>query len=181
MDIEWNQLKIREFSSDSAKASGCRSTPTVGPRALFGQWFQKLVEPGKAYCAVYRTELCYSDRGAVVFTRHANSEAHQQKLQAESSDSTLPWVEWCLLIRVIICWTHPLHQRLFTGQLMAVLSSATWGPTIAHVNLTAVKSCFETILLQILQAQHFQEAFFIIDKLFLTFGGRTVISALIVW
>ena len=85
-----NQLEIGEFSSDSAKASGCRSTPTVGPHARFGQWFRKLVEPGKAYCAVYQTELCYSDRGAVVFTRHANSEAHQQKLQAESSDSTLP-------------------------------------------------------------------------------------------
>uniref|UniRef100_UPI003AF871A9 hypothetical protein n=1 Tax=Thiolapillus sp. TaxID=2017437 RepID=UPI003AF871A9 len=28
-----------------------------------------------------------------------------------------------------------------------------------HVSLTTVKSCFETILLQNLQAQHFQEAF----------------------
>ena len=34
MDIEWNQLEIGEFSSDSAKASGCRSTPTVGPTCL---------------------------------------------------------------------------------------------------------------------------------------------------
>ena len=90
MDIEWNQLEIGEFSSDSTKASGCRSTPTVGPHARFGQWFRKLVEPGKAYCAVHRTELCYSDRGAVVFTRHAISEAHQQKLRAKFSDSTLP-------------------------------------------------------------------------------------------
>ena len=80
MDIEWNQLEIGEFSSDSAKASGCRSTLTVGPRVRFGRWFRKLVEPGKAYCIVYRTELCYSDRGAVVFMRHANSEAHRQKL-----------------------------------------------------------------------------------------------------
>ena len=90
MDIEWDQLEIREFSSDSAKASGCRSTLTVGPRVRFGRWFRKLVEPGKAYCIVYQTELCYADRGAVVFTSHANSEAHQQKLRAESSDSTLP-------------------------------------------------------------------------------------------
>ena len=50
-----------------------------------------------------------------------------------------------------------------------------------HVSLTTVKSCFATILLQNLQAQHFHEAFFIIDKLFITCGGRTVISALIVW
>ena len=135
MDIEWNQLKIREFSSDSAKASGCRSTPTAGPQARFGRWFQKLVEPGKAYCIVYRTELCYADRGAVVFTSHANSEAHQQKLRAESSDSTLPWVEWCQLIRVTICWTHLLHLRLFTGQLMAVSNSATWWPTTAHMSV----------------------------------------------
>ena len=90
MDIEWNQLEIREFSSDSTRASGCRSTPTVGLLARFGRWFQKLVEPGKAYCIVCQTELCYAFRGAVFFTRHANSKAHQQKLQAESSDSTLP-------------------------------------------------------------------------------------------
>ena len=80
MDTEWNQLEIGEFSSDISKASGCRSTPTGGPRARFGRLFQKLVEPGNAYCTVYRTELRYSDRGAVVFTRHANSEAHQRKL-----------------------------------------------------------------------------------------------------
>ena len=135
MDIEWNQLKIGEFSSHSAMASGWRSTLTVGPHARFGRWFGKLLEPGKAYCTVYQTELCYSDRGAVVFTRHANSEAHQQKLRAESSDSTLPWVEWCLLIRVIICWTHLLHWRLFTGQLMSVLNSATWWPTTAHISV----------------------------------------------
>ena len=65
MDIEWNQLEIREFSSDSTRASGCRSTPTVGPRARFGRWFQKLVEPGKAYCIVCQTELCYAFRGAI--------------------------------------------------------------------------------------------------------------------
>ena len=135
VDIEWNQLEIWEFSSDSAKASGCRSTPTAGPCARFGRWFRKLVEPGKVYFTVYRTELCYSDRGAIVFTRHANSEAHQQKLRAKSSDSTLPWVEWCLLIRVIICWTHLLHRRLFTGQRMAVLNSATWWPTTAHMSV----------------------------------------------
>ena len=49
-----------------------------------------------------------------------------------------------------------------------------------HISRTTVKSCFETILLKNLQEQHFQESF-IIDKLFITFGGRTVISALIVW
>ena len=79
-------------------------------------------------CAMWTEELLF-------FTRHANSEAHQQKLRAESSDSTLPWVEWCLLIRVIICWTHLLHQRLFTGQLMAVLNSATWWSTTAHLSV----------------------------------------------
>ena len=135
INTEWNQLEIREFSSDSTKASGCRFTLTVGPLARFGQWFWKLVEPSKAYCIVCRTELCYADREAVVFMRHANSEAHQQTLRARFSDSTLPWVEWCLLIRVIICWTHLLHWRLFTGRLMAVLNSATWWPTTAHMSV----------------------------------------------
>ena len=108
MDIEWNHLEIR-------KALGCRSTPTVGLCVRVGRWFQKLVGPGKAHCIVCRTELCYVDRVAVVFMRHANSEAHQQKLWAESSNYTLPWVEWCLLIHGIIYWTHLLHLRLFTG------------------------------------------------------------------
>ena len=67
MDIEWNQLEIREFFFDSAKASGCRSTPTVGPHVRFGWWFRKLAEPGKRYCIVCQTELCYADRGAVFF------------------------------------------------------------------------------------------------------------------
>ena len=74
VDIEWNQLEIGELTSDSAKASGCRSTPTVGPRVRCGRWLRKLVEPGKVYCIVYRTELCYADRGAVVFMSHANSD-----------------------------------------------------------------------------------------------------------
>ena len=39
IDVELNQLEIREFSSDSTKASGCRFTLTVGPLARFGQWF----------------------------------------------------------------------------------------------------------------------------------------------
>ena len=122
MDIEWNQLKIREFFLTAPRLQAvCRSTPTVGPCVCFGRWFRKLVEPGKVYCIVYGTELCYADRGAVVFTRHVNSEVRQQKLRAESSDSTLRSVEWCQLIRVIICWTHLSHWRLFTGQLMAVL------------------------------------------------------------
>ena len=135
MDIEWIQLEIGEFSLDSAKASGCKSTPTVSPRARFGQWFWKLVEPGKAYCIVCWTELCYADREAVVFMRHANSEAHQQTLRARFSDSTLPWVEWCQRIHVIIYWTHLLHLRLFTGQLVAVLTSATLWPTTAHMSV----------------------------------------------
>ena len=145
MDIEWNQLEIKRIFFDSAKALGCRSTPTVGPRARFGWWFRKFVEPGKVYFTVYQTELCYSDRGAIVFTRHANSEAHQQKLWADSSDSTLPWVEWCLLIRVIICWTHLLHRRLFTGQRLALLNSATWWPTTAHMSGLVLKLYFYRI------------------------------------
>ena len=125
-------------------------TPTVGPRARFGWWFQKLVEPGKACCIVYRTELCYSDRGAVVFTKHASSYAHQQKFWAESSDSILPWLEWCLIIYVIICWTHLLHWRLFTVQLMAVLNSATWWSTTARMSVLrqwslVLKLCFYRI------------------------------------
>ena len=78
MDIEWNQLEIREFSLNSTKASGCRSTVTLGLRICCGGWCGKLVEPGKTYCVsiVCRTELCYADRGAVVVTRHASSEAH---------------------------------------------------------------------------------------------------------
>ena len=179
IDIEWNQLEIREFSSDSTRASGCRSTPTVGPHARFGGWFQKLVKPGKAFCTVYQTELCYSDRGAVVFTRHANSEAHQQTFRAESSGSTLPWVEWCLLIHVIICWSHLLHRRLFTGQLRAVLNSATWWPTTAHMSVLQQSSLvLKLYFYRICKHSTFKRLF---HKLFLTFDGRTVFSTLIVW
>ena len=67
MNIEWNQLEIGEFSSDSAEASGCRSTPTVGPRVRFGRWFRKLVERAKRTalftelsCAVRTEELSFS-------------------------------------------------------------------------------------------------------------------------
>ena len=107
----------------------------MGPRARFGWWFRKFVEPGKAYCIVCRTELCYSDRGAVVFTRHANSEAHQQKLRAVfrlylALSGMMPAYS-CNHI----CWTQLLHLRLFTGQLMAVLNSATWWPTTAHMSV----------------------------------------------
>ena len=82
IDVEWNQLEVGEFSSDSDEASGCRFALTVGPCVRFGRWFRKHVEPGKVYCVVCRTELCYANREAVVFTRLSNSEAHQQKLGA---------------------------------------------------------------------------------------------------
>ena len=55
-----------------------------------------------------------------------------------------------------ICWTQLLHLRLFTGQLMAALTSATWWRMAAHMSVLW-QSCFETMLLQ--QAEHFQEAF----------------------
>ena len=138
MDIERNQLEIGEFSSDSAKASGCRSTPTVGPRARFGRWFRELVEPGKAYllrCLPNWAVLCGQRRWSFHETCQFWSKRTNRNFETESSDSTSPWVEWCLLIRVIICWTHLLHQRLFTGQLRAVLNSATWWPTTAHVSV----------------------------------------------
>ena len=93
MDIPWNQLEIGEFFSDNAKASGCRSTPKLGPHVRFRRWFQKLVEPSKAFCIVFGTELCYADRGALVFTSHANSEVHQQKF-FEPSLQILPCLEW---------------------------------------------------------------------------------------
>ena len=67
MDIEWNQFEIEQFSSDSAMASGCRSTPTVGPRVRFGRWFRKLVERAKRTalftelsCAIRTEELLFS-------------------------------------------------------------------------------------------------------------------------
>ena len=49
-------------SSDIAKALGCTSTPTVGPRVRFGQWFRKLVEPGKVYCIAMRIEELFFSR-----------------------------------------------------------------------------------------------------------------------
>ena len=76
--------------------------------------------------------------------------------------------------------THLLHLRLFVGQLMAVLTSATRWPTAAHVSVLrqsshVLKLCCYTVL----ASTTLSRGFFIINKLFITFGGRTVISALI--
>ena len=93
MDTEWNQFEIGEFSSDRAKALGCRSTPTVGSCARFGRWFRKLAEPGKAYGIVCRTELCYADRGAPILK--CTNRNFEQILQI------LPCLEWndaCLFV-----------------------------------------------------------------------------------
>ena len=63
---------------------------------------------------------------------------------------------------------------------MAVSNFATWWPTTAHVSLTTVKSCFETTVTESASTA-LSRGFFIIDKLFITFDGRTAISGLIVW
>ena len=67
MDIERNQLEIGEFSSDSAKASGCRSTPTVGPCVHFGGGSENLWSRAKhaalfteLSCAIRTEELLFA-------------------------------------------------------------------------------------------------------------------------
>ena len=153
--------KSREFSSDSAKALGCRSTPTVGPRARFGWWFRKFVEPGKAYCIVCRTELCYSDRGAVVFMRHANSDR-------SAPTETLSRVFRFYLALSGMMPAYSCNHMLDSSVAPTIIYWTAYGCikfcnlvtyNYTLVSLTTVKSCFETILLQNLQAQHFQEAF----------------------
>ena len=49
-----------------------------------------------------------------------------------------------------------------------------------RVSLMTVKSCLETAV-TVLASTALSRGFFIVDKLFIIFVGRTVISALIVW
>ena len=109
---------------------------TVGPCARFGRWFWKLVELGKVYCIVCWTELCYANRGAFFFHEtcqfwSAPTETLSRVFRFYLAFSGMMPAYSCN----IICWTHPLHLRLFTGQLMAVLISATWWPTTAHMSV----------------------------------------------
>ena len=160
MDIEWNQLKIGEFSLDSTKASGCRSTPTMGPRARFGRWFRKLVEPGKAYYIVCRTELCCADRGAVFF---------YETCQFWSAPTeTLSQVFRFYLALSGMMPAYPCNHMLDSSVAPKIIYWTAYGCinvcnllayNCTHVSRTTVKSCFEIILLQNLQAQHFQETF----------------------
>ena len=79
MDIEWNQLEIGQFSSDSAKASGCRSTPTV---LASGGSSENLWNQAKR-TALF-TELSRAVRTEEVLFSRAMPiliEAHQQKLE----------------------------------------------------------------------------------------------------
>ena len=66
------------------------------------------------------------DRKAVVFTRHANSEEHQQKLCAESSNF---YLALSVMMRASYLCNHMLDSsvapKIITGQLRAVLNSAT--------------------------------------------------------
>ena len=67
-------------------------------RLLQGMVFIKLFDAGKAYCIVCRCELNYSNRGVVVFSKHANSEWHQQNVRSGTSNTTLPGK------RILTCW-----------------------------------------------------------------------------
>ena len=176
MDIEWNQFKVRILFRTTPRLQAVDLRPCV----RFGQWFRKLMEPGKAYWIVCRTELCCANGEAVVFTRHANSEAHQQKLWAESSNTTLPWVEWCLLlIHGTICWTDLLHLKIIYWTFYAALTSSTWWPRTAYMSVLQQSSLvFKLSCYSVSKNSTFKRLF---HKLFVTFGGRTVFSALIVW
>ena len=160
MDIEWNQLKIREFSSDSAKASGCRSTPTVGPCVHFGGGSENLWSRAKhaalftdLSCAIRTEELLFPRDMPILKRTNRNFEPSLQILPfalsgmmpAYSCNHTLD----SSVAPKIIYWTA--YGCIKFCNLVAY--------NCTHVSLTTVKSCFETILLQNLQAQHFQEAF----------------------
>ena len=158
MDIEWNQLEIGEFSLDSAKASGCRSTPTVGRRVRFGRWFRKLVEPGKAYCTVYRTEL-FGQRSCCF---------HETCQFWSAPTETLSRVFRFYLALSGMMPAYSCNHMLDSSVAPKIVYWTAYGCiefcnlvaySRTHASLTTVKSCFETMLLQNLQAQHFQESF----------------------
>ena len=67
MDIEWNQLEIGEFSLDSAKASGRRSTLTGAHILAWGGGSENLWNEAKhtalfteLSCAIWTEELLFS-------------------------------------------------------------------------------------------------------------------------
>ena len=99
MDIEWNQLEIGEFSSDSTKASGCRSTPTMGPRVRWGGGSENLWNQAKRTALfvelsrAMRTEELFFSRDLPIL-KHTNRNF-------EPSLQILPCLEWhdaCLLV-----------------------------------------------------------------------------------
>ena len=162
MDIEWNPLEIWDFSSNSVKASGCRSTPTVGPRACFGRWVRKLVEPGKAYYIVCRTELCCADRGAVFF---------YETCQFWSAPTeTLSRVFRFYLALSGMMPAYSCNHMLDSSVAPKIIYWTAYGCikfcnlvaySCTHVSLTTVKSSFETVLLHYSASKHstFQRLF----------------------
>ena len=77
MDTEWNQLEIGEFSSDIAKASGCRSTPTGAHVLASGGCSKNLWNQAmhtalftKLSCAIQTEELLFSRDMPIL--KHAN-------------------------------------------------------------------------------------------------------------
>ena len=109
------------------------------------------------------TELScgYADRGAVVFTSHANSD---QSAPLE----TLSRVFRFYLALSGMMPAYSCNHMLDSSVAPKIVYWTAYGCiefcnlvayNCTHVSLTIVQSCFETILLQNWQAQQFQESF----------------------
>ena len=122
-----------------------RTAPRLQAVDLHRLWAHVLASGGSSenLCGTRQSVLHYLPNWAVLCGQrsccfHEPCQFWSKRINRNfepSSDSTLPGVEWCRLICVITCWTHLLHLWLFTGQLMAILNSATWWSTTAHMSV----------------------------------------------
>ena len=123
------------------------------------------------------------DRGAVVFTSHANSN---RSAPAETSSRVFRfYLDLSGMMPAYSC-----NHMLDSSVAPTIIYWTAYGCikfcnlvayNCTHVSLATVKSCFGTILLTEFASTALSRGFFMIDKLFITFGGRTAISGLIVW
>ena len=116
----------------------------------------------QAKCTASFTEMSFAMRTEELLFSRAMPiliEVHQQKLRA--------------VFRFYLAWSgmmpaYSCNHMLDSSVAPTIIYWTAYGCikfcnlvayNCTHVSLTTVKSCFETILLQNLQAQHFQEAF----------------------
>eukprot|EP00745_Piridium_sociabile_P005683 TRINITY_DN13554_c0_g1_i12.p1 TRINITY_DN13554_c0_g1~~TRINITY_DN13554_c0_g1_i12.p1 ORF type:complete len:176 (+),score=34.05 TRINITY_DN13554_c0_g1_i12:199-726(+) len=56
----------------------------------FGQWLNKISEPGAAFCRLCNSKLVYKSNGKKSITIHSKDPMHMQLLNAQKHTSTMP-------------------------------------------------------------------------------------------